>query len=384
MIRRELGVPLATTLANTQKGLTRILRDRCCIETRRGSLASQTRAMRLRAYVLASAVCLLPNLALATESDGASTVVIVFEPRARSISRRLRQEIEALGFQVMLKRESSPEASLESLALDIGAVAAIRVKPLAAGGVEMTVLDRATGKTVHRDLTRVTAADPAGEELIATRTVELFRASLIELSAAHPSRGEVPVSPPVKALVSHEQERQMRQRSGAISLAAGPALLVMPTLGPSLQFWVQASWISRAGVGLSAELFSPLSAARLSGPEGAGELRATSYRLGVLWDPNESDAQFAARLSAGWSLVSVSVRGNASTPFLGQQDDFVTSAPWLSAGGRLRISSHVALVLQVSGWLSLPRATIRFAGREVGKFAQPAAFASVGPELSWP
>jgi hypothetical protein len=340
--------------------------------------------MRIWAYILALAGWFLPSLACATESDGASTVVIVFEPHAESVSRRLRQEIEALGFQVNLKPESSPEASLEDLALDIGAVAAIRVKPLAAGGVEMTVLDRATGKTVHRDLARVTAADPAGEELIATRTVELFRASLIELSAPHPARGEVPVSQPVKALVSHEQDRQLRQRAGVISLSAGPALLLMPALGSSLQLWLQAAWISRSGVGLTAELFSPLSPARLSATEGSGEVRGTSYRLGVLWAPSASDARFAARISAGWSLVSLSVRGAANSPYLGREDDFLTSAPWLSLSGRLGISSHLALLFQVSGWLSLPRATIRFADREVGDFARPAGLASIGPEVSWP
>ena len=123
-------------------------------------------------------------------------MVVVFEPHTEAMSQRLRQEIEALGFEVDLKREESSFASLESLALEARAVAAIRVHPLQAGGVEMTVLDRATGKTVHRELAKVDAVDAAGDELVATRTVELFRASLMELNADHPSRGAVRPSPP--------------------------------------------------------------------------------------------------------------------------------------------------------------------------------------------
>jgi hypothetical protein len=323
-------------------------------------------------------------VARAAHESGASTVVIVFEPQAEAVSRRLKQEIEALGFEVDLKLEPDPTASLESLALEARAVAAIRVEPLAAGGVQMTVLDRATGKTVHRDLVRVTAADAAGEELIATRTVELFRASLMELNADHPARGEVVAAPPVQALVAHEDEQQLRRRSGAVFVSAGPALLVMPSWRPSSQFWLQAAWISKVGVGLSAELFSPLSAARLTAAEGSVELRGTSYRLGAVWDFGGSEAAFSVRIAGGWSLTTLSVQGMASSPYVGAQDDFVTWAPWLGVGSRLRISNHFALLVQGSGSLSLPRATVRFDEREVADFARPAFLGSLGPELSWP
>lgn len=329
-------------------------------------------------------LCAWPSSALAAEVAPGSTVVIVFDPRAGAVSQRLRQEIEALGFDVQLKAADSAATPLEDVALEARAIAAIRVEPLAAGGVEMTVLDRATGKTVHRDLTRVSARDAAGEELIATRTVELFRASLMELNASHPPRGQVRATKPVVELVSREAEVQLRQRSGAVFVAAGPALLGLPRFERSAQFWLQAAWLSKIGFGVGAELFSPLSAARLSAPEGSVELRSTCYRLGVLWDFGSNDTRFGAQLGAGWSLTTVSVRGTALEPYVGSQDDFVSHAPWLSVSGRARISSHFALRLQISGSHALPRATIRLAGREVADFARPSYFASVGPELSWP
>jgi len=48
------------------------------------------------------------------------------------------------------------------------------------------------------------------------------------------------------------------------------------------------------------------------------------------------------------------------------------------------LSAHLALVVEVSGALALPPETVRFAGREVANFANPALLVALGPELSWP
>ncbi len=339
--------------------------------------------MALAALVVS---CCWPRSARATEASSPQTrtVVIVFEPHTEAVSQRLRQEIEAMGFEVQLKPESAEAASLENLAVAGQAIAAIRVKPLEAGGVEMTVLDRATGKIVHRELARVSASDPAGKELVATRTVELFRASLMELDADHPARGDVRAPEPVAARVHHEAEVQLRERTGVLSLAAGPALLVMPKWRPSAEFWLQASWVSRSGLGVSAGVFSALSPARITGQEGSVDLFATSYRLGVVWDSQADGAAVSGRLGAGWSLTTLSLRGEASSPYVGSQADLVAWSPWLGATGRVRLTNHLAIFAEASGSLSLPRETIRFAGRNVGDFARPALLTALGPELSWP
>jgi len=314
----------------------------------------------------------------------AQSVVIVFEPRTRAVSERLRQEIEAMGFRVVLQPETEQPLSLEQLAANEPAIAAIRVKPLEAGGVAMTVLDRATGKTVHRELARASASDPAGEELVATRTVELFRASLMELEADHPARGDLRPPEPVRARLRQEASERVRERSGALSLAGGPAVLVMPNWQPSAQFWLEASFIAQSGFGLSAALFSPLTPARLSRSEGSVEVRATTYRLGLTFDTAQPGQSLAARLSAGWSLSTASARASASLPYIGLQSEFVTTGPWLRAAGRVELTRQLALTLECSALFALPRQTLRFAGREVGDFAQPALFAALGPELSWP
>ena len=329
-------------------------------------------------------LCLSAQPVNAAEASSAGTVLIAFEPRTQAASERLRQEIEALGFDVRLTSDANVGPSLESFAERSGAIAAIHVKPSDAGGVEMTVIDRATGKTVHRELPRVNAGEPAGEELIAARTVELLRASLMELDADHPARGDVPAPPRVAALVQREDESRQRKRSGALSLAAGPALLLMPEWQPSAQLWLEASWLADSGLGLAAALQSALSPAHLTRQEGAVDLSATSYRLGLVWGSRPDPRGLSGRLLLGWSLSALHVRGNASSPYLGSSTDTLAWSPWFGVAGRVRLAAHLALSLEASGSLALPRETIRVAGRPVADFSRPACFIALGPELSWP
>jgi len=323
-----------------------------------------------------------PRVARASQAE-LRTVVIMAETHTEAVSQRLRQEIEALGFQVVVEPEMTPLRSLDAIAEEAGAMAAIRLKSLQAGGVEMTVLDRVTGKTVHRELARASDSNPADRELVATRTVELFRASLLELSAEHPARGDVPAPQPVRALVQHDQQ-QANRSSGAVSLAVGPALLLIPAWSPSAQLWIAASWLSRAGFGVNALAFTALSSAHVSGVEGAADLTTGIYRLGASWTVQPESCVFCARFSGGWSLMTLSLRGTASPPYVATQDERVVWAPWLSASGQLRLSAHFALLVEVSGALALPPETVRFAGREVATFANPALLVALGPELSWP
>src|SRR5688500_8238648 len=104
-------------------------------------------------------------------------LVVLIDPGLPALSRRLEEEIEALGLSVVNVPEIGPGESLEDRARSAQAVAAIRVMSAGSGFVEMTIVDRATGKTVSRRLAIATPADPAAAELVATRTVELLRAS---------------------------------------------------------------------------------------------------------------------------------------------------------------------------------------------------------------
>jgi hypothetical protein len=106
--------------------------------------------------------------------------------------------------------------------------------------------------------------------------------------------------------------------------------------------------------------------------------------LGLIWQPTLSAAPLSLRASAGWSLTSLNVRGEAAATFVGLSLEHTTWGPWLGAGVRWRVAPHVSLVGELSAALALPSETIRLAGRPVADFARPALSVGLGPELTWP
>ena len=120
-------------------------------------------------------------------------------PSVQPLARRLRQEIESLGLVV---RWIAPEGvhlpSLEDEAIAAGAVASIRIAPTGTGDVEMTIFDSVSGKTANWKVVAATTSDPAAAEIMATRTIELLRASLLEMAARRSSGPEAPTAPEIQ------------------------------------------------------------------------------------------------------------------------------------------------------------------------------------------
>src|SRR5216683_1126525 len=138
---------------------------------------------RVAIVFLSVFACLAGLVSQARAESAPRMVVMIVDPGVFPLSRRLGQEIESLGLVVKLvPADASHSPSLEDAALTAGAVAAIRIAPMGGGDVDMTILDGVTGKTVSWKLVAATTVEPAAGELIATRTVELLRASLMEIA----------------------------------------------------------------------------------------------------------------------------------------------------------------------------------------------------------
>jgi hypothetical protein len=122
-----------------------------------------------------------------TRAEGSQKTVVMLVSGDPPLGRRLRQEIEGLG---LVAKWLSPEGvrlpSLDDEAITAGAVASIRVAPAGGGDVEMAIFDPITRKTTSWKVVAATTSDPAEGELLATRFVELLRASLLEMSARRP------------------------------------------------------------------------------------------------------------------------------------------------------------------------------------------------------
>ena len=337
----------------------------------------------MRALVVS--VLLLLAWSLPARAQQGEARVVLIDPGAPALSQRLEEEIEALGLSVVKVAELEAGESLESRARAAHAVAAIRVMKSGSGFVEMTIVDRATGKTVSRRLAIATPADPASAELVATRTVELLRASLMELSASHPARGDAAVTPKLEAIAAPPAAPApaAEREGGRVSLSLGPAVVWMPDLGATADAWVGLTWFGTRRFGVTVQAFLPLEAHRLDAEQGLIEVRAWSYRLGLLLDLPLGMRELHGRLLAGAMLTQVTARGDTASPFVGVEEEFLTAGPWLGTGLELELSRTFALFLAADAGLALPRTVVRSAGRELASFGRPSCSGSAGVSVSW-
>ena len=336
----------------------------------------------MRALVVS--LLLLLGWPLPARAEQGTALVVLIDPGSPALSQRLEEEIEALGLSVVKVAEIEPGESLESRARSARAVAAIRVMKAGSGFVEMTIVDRATGKTVSRRLAIATPADPASAELVATRTVELLRASLMELSASHPARGDAKVTETVEAIAAPSAPpRSSAQRGSRVSLSLGPAVVFSPSLGPTANAWVGLTLFGPSRLGLSVQGLVPLESHRLDTEQGRIDVTASSYRVALALDLPLVPNRLSGRLLAGAMLTRVTAEGDTASPFVGEKAEFLTGGPWLGAGLELELSSTFSVFAGADCGLSLPRTVIRSAGRELVSFGWPLCTSAAGVSVSW-
>ncbi len=329
------------------------------------------------ATLLVLAASVHPRLALSEEGrsdatlapvpgahDDSNVIVLrVAEPMA-AVSRRVAAELGALGFAVVLEPASAE--SLQDVARRRQALAAIDLGG-DERGVTITVLDRVTGKQVSRTI----AADPQvpQQEVIALGCAELLRASLMEIEAPSPVRGEVKPSAPARALAAvprHQPEPPKPwslRVGGQVSTVAGFSLAPEVTLGLSRE--VGARW----EVNLS--LAAQVGAARHEDPRGHVDVLTQRGYLGVGWRWLTRPAWRGA-LDAELGLAHLVASGFASSPpWVGTSS--VAWLPMTQLSGRLqrRLVASTWLGLQGAVGFSLRDNELQILGEDLATWGRP-------------
>jgi hypothetical protein len=355
------------------------------------------RRLAERRHVAAAAVVLA--LALATHPSRAEPphVVLVGHASEDPALARLRAELEALGFQVVeVPAPAEPPAreALEATARAAGAVAAVRLAPASTGrGVEVWIVDRVTGKTVLRE---VVASASAAD--LAVRVVELLRASLLEMDAPHPSRGEVP--PPVEL-------RTFTQPAVApLPVSPPPAPAPAPARAPATWPWLGAMvggavvgspggvpigglvdarlrWMHFKRFGLSAGALIPTTAGTIKTSIGAADLHQGLAGGGVRVELGSAAGTWRPSLEAGLSAAWLATQGTAASSGLTVLGKTVVSAaPYARAGLASALAPWIAVRADVLAAAALRRMSVNFTSTEVARWGQPILGGSLGIELS--
>jgi hypothetical protein len=322
--------------------------------------------MRVSRWTVVLAVWLT---AANTRGEEPARVAVVHDGSAdQRIPDRLRAELSALGLEVVdiTLPTNEPATSLDSAARRVGAFAAVQVVTTQ-GGVEVWILDPATGKTLLRELVR----GPSGtvDDVVALQAVELLRARLRELrffpkapGRAHPTRTVAPAAPPP----------QPDREASRLWVELGPGLSASPGgVGVTGQALVGLRWRLTRTFGLDAWGSLPVTRAVLRRPEGAANIAPWFFGAdtAVWFLPPRANWQLTA--AVGIAAVYLDIDGHPRPPWSGRADPLMTALPFVRLALERRFSVRLGVGLDAFVGFAAPHPSIRFSGREVANWGRP-------------
>jgi hypothetical protein len=353
---------------------------------RRGAAGRRTRALLTVTFVVALALG-----ASAARADPPKPTVAIMCDEGDSLSRRVRAELDALGFRTVLVQPGDALAGgLEAEARKFAAVGAVR--RTARGGVEVWAADRITGKNVRRELyddspdRDVTEREAA----FALRVVELLRARLLEARPAlpdsevtdatnhldsseppQPAPEPPPAEPPPPAFRMSVEAAALWGRGGFDSAA-------------SLELGL--AWIPTEHVGLLGFAAIPLSHPQVQDPRGTGTAELTVWLGGgglrFLFLSRAS--RLAPTLDLGVAAAVLKVVGaNAGPGFVTEASSAAVAAPYLRPGVAYGITNNLRFRADLLVGTTARGASVRFAQQNVASWGQPFVLVSTGLDFGW-
>jgi hypothetical protein len=305
--------------------------------------------------------------------------VLVSPSTGEALAARVQAELQSLGFQttqVSIGDDTNP-AALEAAAKKSGAAAAIHVVR-SADRAEVWVADRVTGKTLLRTVTCAPGEDAAG--VLAVRSVELLRASLLEIETAHPPRGEVRVTETVRRVVAASRPRATPPPF-AIGVGFGP--VIVPSLSTAFDALVAVVWTpSRLGL----EIFGtiPLTSNQVCDNYGCADVTAAMFGGGVRWVLTARAARVQPALGAGFAGVVAHAQGHAVAPYGSARADAGAAVAYAFASLSVALTSHVHIGVDVRAGSALPPIPIRFAGSQVAEWGGPFVATVLRTDIAFP
>jgi hypothetical protein len=238
-----------------------------------------------------------------------------------------------------------------------------------AGAADLWVVDRLTSKTVVRSIEMTRSQANSLPEVIARRSVELLRASLLEILVdaqkrpaerpaprAQASRWAAQALEPKRSRWGVEAGAQVLAGFGGVGIAAMPVGHARVVLGERV-----AARLTVAGLG---------SRPHVQAPEGTASV---SQELGLLELIGEITPQSWLRpyVSLGAGAYHISAEGSAAWPYEAFNGDRFAFAADAGAGVALSLTSSFAVALEGHATLVTPRPVIRFLQVETAEIKSP-------------
>ncbi|HEV3193078.1 MAG TPA: hypothetical protein VGY54_21370 [Polyangiaceae bacterium] len=328
---------------------------------------------------------------VAAAATGATLVAVVTTDPAAPLTRRIQEQLEALGLDVIVlsppSEGTAARARLEQVARNVGASAAIRIDPSNQSG-QVWAADRPAGKAVTRDLPTPTGG-VVSDASVALGAVELLSASLIELHSAESPRKEGRPAQPVSPVTVSPSSAPAALRLGlTLGIGAGLGLSgFRPSGDGDGALWVGLS----PRIGLRA-LFSPsVAGARAQTARGEVEVTSQIYALEASYDLVDSSRTWVPVIGLGVAAARVAARGAASPPLLGAYESVWVALPVVHVGTGWAVRHAMRLRADaLAGWsLSPTRVRVPDSSSsgarlmEVASWGAPLVELSLGLEVLW-
>ncbi|HTM44086.1 MAG TPA: hypothetical protein VL137_03975 [Polyangiaceae bacterium] len=297
---------------------------------------------------------------------------------------RIRAELEAAGFDVEIVEGDAnlaPRDQLDRVAQQArpGPTPVATIVLASAGtSADIWVADRVTAKTTVRRIDIAQTSQAAS--ILAVRTVELLRASLLETQAAHASQPPPAPKQPRRPAPPRPTESPSDQSAiqGALDLGAVGLFGLngfTPHLGPALR--ISAGTLDVKG---RLTLAAPILGGRLSEAQGSAMVRPLLGQLDVV---ASVPVQRTMRLygSLGFGGYVLPVHGEASAPALAHDKTATGGTLQIGVGLQAMITPRFGLFVDPQLMWFLPEVAIRIANEQAGRIGAPAFGANLG--LSW-
>jgi hypothetical protein len=266
--------------------------------------------------------------------EGATLVALVTTDPTAELSHRVEEQLEALGLDVLVLNPpvtgSAGPTALEQAARNVGALAAIRIVPMAQS-VQVWTVDPVSGQSVFRELLAPSGQKPS-DASVALGAVELLRASLLELhppeAPAAPKAPAPPVTCPPPPPLPPQRSWQPR-----VGIAAGAGVDFAIAGRPAVS-WETAAWLRLSGrVGARVLVMASLSDARLSAaPYGDLLVDTQLYGGELTYDLAPSESASVPVVGLGLAAVDVAVRGLSAQNNVNLDDSNWRALPFVQLG----------------------------------------------------
>ena len=343
------------------------------------------------AFLLTLAVLALSCISVDARAEPALVVLVRLAPTERRRARGHHADPRgavADGFSVLVidaVQGTDAASMLSRVGLETGAAATLGlILHPDAKSAEAWIVDRMTNKTVMRRIEMPATSAGSAPEVLARRSVELLRASLLEILVHAPEAAVK--SPEARASAAKWVARGLAPSRWGVEAGAqvlggfdGIGAAVMPV--GRARFVLGRRFSARltlAGLGTRPRLDSPRGSATVSQALGLFELVGEVVPQGWL----------RPSVSLGAGAYHVGIDGRASNPYRGLEDECFVFAADLGLGLTLPLTSSLALSLEGHATVVAPYPVIRFPRGEQRRSPASADVSSAHPggaavKLAW-